>query len=167
MKSFLFGFILIISANQFAYTQSNKDEIEIQQAFGGNKYTIDNKRLTIKQMMKLMQNDESAYAKIKSGRALNTTATILGATGGVLIGLNVGVALAYSSDLNNETKWYMAAAGGVLVLISIPISIAGNKHTRQAVKYYNSSLNSQTLQNTKPEIRIGFTGSGIGLIIKI
>ncbi len=127
---------------------------------------MDGKVISLKQMKILMQYDESAYTQLKSGRANSTAATILGATGGFLIGLNIGAALA-NSNVNNNTKWGMAIAGGVLVLISIPISITGNNRILKAVDIYNTNLTSQSFRNTKPEYRIGFTRSGIGLIIKI
>ncbi|HHE64566.1 MAG TPA: hypothetical protein ENL09_00915 [Bacteroidetes bacterium] len=167
MKRIVIVFILIISANQFAFAQNNKDVIEVEQSFGGNKYTIGGKSLSIKQMKTLMINDESAYTQLKSGRAYSTAATILGATGGFMIGLNLGAALVNNSDANNETKWGLAIAGGVLVLVSIPLTIAGKKRTLKAVDIYNTNLTLESFHQTKPEFRIGFTGSGIGLIIKL
>lgn len=166
MKRLLTVFILILSANQFAYAQYN-DEIEVHQAFGGNKYSIGGKSLSIKQMKSIMKNDESAYAQLKSGRAHSTAATIIGATGGFMIGLNLGAALVNNNNVNDKTKWGLAIAGGVLVLVSIPIAITGKKRTLNAVDIYNENLNAQSNHKTKPEFRIGFTGNGIGLIIKI
>jgi hypothetical protein len=167
MKAFAFVFILILSATHFAYTQNNKNEIEIQHAFGGTKYSIDGKQITPKNMMQIMHYDEFAYAQIKSGRAYNTAATILAATGGVLIGLNVGFAIAENGNNdNNEVKWGMAIAGGVLVLITIPISITGTKRINNAVEIHNANLASQSFHKTKPEFRIGFTGTGLGMILK-
>lgn len=171
MKGFVFVLVLILSTTQFSYGQYDKDEIEVEQAFGGNKYSVDGKSISIKQMKTLMRYDEPAYAQLKSGKAYSTTATVLGATGGVLIGLNVGIALANSADntngSKNETKWYLAATGGALVLISIPISITGNKRINNAIKIYNANLTSQSFQKPKPVYRFGFTGNGFGLIIKI
>ena len=165
MKNFVFVFILILSATQLAHAQYNKDKIEVQQGFGGNKYSVDGKGISMKQMKTLMQYDEIAYAQFKSGRAYSTAATVLGATGGVLIGINVGIALANGS--NGGVLWGMAIVGGALVLITIPISITGTKRINNAIEIYNANLTLQSYQKPKPEFRIGFTGSGIGLIIKI
>jgi len=167
MKRTVIVFILIISANQFAFAQYNKDIIEVEQSFGGNKYTIGGKSLSIKQMKTLMKNDEIAYSQLKSGRAFSTAATILGASGGFMIGLNLGAALVNSSDVNNETKWGLAIAGGVLVIVSIPLAVVGKKRTLKAVNIYNENLNAQSYQKIKPEFRICFTGSSIGFIIKL
>ena len=166
MKVFIFVFVLILSANQFAYTQYNKDEIVVEQAFGGNKYSVEGKIMNMKQMKTLMQFDESAYAQLKSGRTHTTAATILGATGGFLIGLNVVLAIANGNNSDsNEVKWGMAIAGGVLVLITIPLSIIGNKRINNAVEIYNASLNSASFHKSRPELRVGFTGTGVGLIL--
>ena len=166
MKRLLTILILILSANQFAFAQYNNDEIEVHQAFGGIKYSIGDKSLSIKQMKTLMKNNESAYTQLKSGRAHSIAATVLGATGGFMIGLNLGAALVNNTN-NNETKWGLAIAGGVLVLVSIPIAIAGKKRTLKAVDIYNKNLDTQSNQKTKPDFRFGFTGTGIGLIINI
>ena len=164
-----FVFILILSATQLAHAQHNKDKIEVHQGFGGSKYSVGGKSISMKQMKTLMQYDESAYVQFKSGRAYNTAATVLGATGGVLIAINVGVALANGSTngSNGGVKWGMAIAGGVLVLITIPISITGTKRINNAIEIYNANLTLQSYQKSKPEFRFGFTGSGIGLMIKI
>ena len=166
MKGIVFVFVLILSTIQFSFGQYNKDKIEVEPAFGGNKYSVDGKSISLKQMKTLMRYDESAYAQLKSGIARSTAATILGATGGVLIGLNVGVAIANNrNNDSNGVKWGMAIAGGVLVLITIPISITGTKRINNAVKIYNSNLTSQSFQKPKPVYKFGFTGSGVGLIL--
>lgn len=168
MKKLAFVFIVFLSINQLAYTQGNKDKIEVQQTFGGTNFSIDGQRITKKQMMKLMQNEESAYIQIKSGKKHSTAATVVGAAGGFLIGFNVAAAMVNGrATSNNGVKWGMAIAGGVLVIISIPLAITGTNRTIKAINIYNENLDSQSFQKIKPDFRICFTGSGIGLIIKI
>lgn len=161
MKLFLSISILILSLNQPVYAQNNKDKIEIESSFGGYKYSRNGSDISMGKLVKIMKHDELAYPEIKAAKTKNTMTTILGATGGVLIGIPIGTAIA-----NGKPNWILAGIGAAIIVVSIPISIAGKHQAYRAVEMYNANLTTQSFHKPKPVFRIRFTEIGVGLNLK-
>jgi uncharacterized membrane protein YfcA len=103
-----------------------------------------------------MKTDNLAYSEMVSAKINSDMAIILGASGGFLLGYQVGKLIAgvYPNNL-------LALVGGVLMIASIPIMVQSNKTAKNAVRYYNDGLKQSAIH--KPDYRIGFNRNGLAL----
>ncbi len=113
------------------------------------------------QLISSMQNNAQAYKEIQQAKSTYVLATVVGATGGYLIGWPLGTALA-----GGEPNWVLAGVGAGLTLVSIPINKKFMRQARQAVTTYNSSVGKATTSIRKPEFKFTLTGAGIGMAYK-
>lgn len=139
-------------------TFCNAQKIVIEKVFGGNTYTQNGDHMTMKDLVKTMQSNKQAFDLIKNAQSNNTLASIVGFAGGGLIGWPIGTAVG-----GGDANWTLVGIGAGLVAIAIPISSSANKKATQAVELYNSSLNSTSFYEFKPEFKILANGNGIGL----
>jgi len=139
-------------------TFCNAQKIEMEKIFGGYKYTQNGNQMTMKNLVKTMESNKQAFDLIKKAQSNNTLASIIGFAGGGLIGWPIGTAIG-----GGDANWTLAGIGAGLVAIGIPISSSANKKTKQAVELYNSSLNSTSFYEFKPEFKVIANGNGIGL----
>lgn len=135
----------------------NAQKIEMEKIFGGYKYTQYGNEMTMRDLVKTMESNTQAFHLIKKAQSNNTLASIIGFAGGGLIGWPIGTALG-----GGEANWTLAGIGAGLVVVGIPISSSANKKTKQAVELFNSSLNSTSLYERKPEFKVIANGNGIG-----
>lgn len=155
-KLFLvFAFLLIGMSNLFAQNQSDSIEIRIS---AGVRYYQNGNKLTQRQLLRIMKTDNLAYSEMVSAKANSDAAIILGATGGFLLGYQVGKLIA---GVYPNNVW--AFVGGALMIASIPIMIQSNKKAKNAVRYYNDGLNQTGFY--KVELRIGMNENGVGLCL--
>ncbi|MDT0539074.1 hypothetical protein [Croceitalea sp. P059] len=154
MNKTIVTLILAIATMTFC----NAQKIEMEKVFGGYKYTQDGNLMTMKGLVKTMESDQQAFDLIKKAQSNNTLASIIGFAGGGLIGWPIGTAIG-----GGDANWTLAGIGAGLVAIGIPIQSSVNKKTKQAVELYNSSLNSTTFYEFKPEFKVIANGNGIGL----
>lgn len=141
-----------------AMTICNAQKIETKKVFGGYKYTLEGKNMTMNNLVNVMKSNPEALKLIKKARSNNVIASILGGAGGALIGFPLGAAVA-----GGEANWTLVGIGAGLVAVSIPISTGVNKTTKKAVELYNSSLTSTSYYQFKPEFKIVANENGIGL----
>jgi outer membrane lipoprotein SlyB len=141
-------------------TFCNAQKIEMEKVFGGYTYTQNGNQMTMKDLVKTMESNKQAFDLIKKAQSNNTLASIIGFAGGGLIGWPIGTAVG-----GGDANWTLAGIGAGLVAIGIPISSSVNKKAKQAVELYNSSLNSTSFYEFKPEFKILANGNGIGLSI--
>jgi uncharacterized membrane protein YfcA len=153
-KVFLVCAFLVIGLTQ-VLAQNLSDSIEIRISSGVRYYQNGNK-LTQKQLLTIMKTDNFAYREMVSAKTNSDMAIILGATGGFLLGYQVGKLIA---GVYPNNVW--ALVGGVLMIASIPIMIQSNKTAKNAVRYYNDGLKQSAIH--KPDYRIGFSGNGLAL----
>jgi hypothetical protein len=154
-KIYLLITVALISTSSFSQTNSN--EIFIRSSFFGTQYLQNGKRLTMSQMADLMQSNAEAYRNIKSAKAGNTWAGILGGIGGALIGYPIGTAIG-----GGDPNWALAAAGAGLVVVAIPISVSVNKKAKTAVTLYNEGLKT-TSGAPALQMQIHLTTSAVGM----
>ena len=139
-------------------TFCNAQKIEMEKVFGGYKYTQNGKQMKMGDLVNTMQSNANALEFIKKARTNNTFASILGGAGGALIGFPIGQSIG-----GGDANWTLAGVGAGLIVVAIPISSSANKKAKQAVELYNSSLNSTSYYEFKPEFQIIANGNGIGL----
>lgn len=139
-------------------TLCNAQKIEMEKVFGGYKFTQNGNQVTMKDLVKTMESNEQAFDLIKKAHLNNTLSSIIGFAGGGLIGWPIGTAIG-----GGEANWTLAGIGAGLVAISIPFSSSANKKAKQATELYNSSLNSTSFYEFKPEFEVLANANGIGL----
>ncbi|NKI25250.1 hypothetical protein HCG49_01580 [Arenibacter sp. 6A1] len=139
-------------------TFCNAQKIEIEKVFGGYKYSQNENQMTMKDLVKTIASNQQAFDLIKKAQSNNTLASIIGFAGGGLIGWPIGTAIG-----GGDANWTLAGIGAGLVAIGIPISSSANKKAKQAVELYNSSLNSTSFYEFKPEFKVIADGNGLGI----
>ena len=142
-------------------TFCNAQNIEMEKVFGGYKYTQNGNQMTMKDLVKTMESNKQAFDLIKKAQSNTTLASIIGFAGGGLIGWPIGTAAG-----GGDANWTLAGIGAGLIAIGIPISSSANKKAKQAVEIYNSSLNTVSFHEFKPEFTVIANGNGFGLSIK-
>ncbi len=154
MKQLLLTLTFLIAAMSYC----NAQEIEIDKVFGGYKFTQDGKQLSMGALVKTMESNQEAFKLMKSAKASNSAASVLGFAGGFLIGWPIGTALG-----GGEPNWTLAGAGTGLIAIGLPFSSQAKNKSKQAVELYNASLNSTVTNVFNPEFKFTLTGTGVGL----
>jgi hypothetical protein len=139
-------------------TFCDAQKIEMEKVFGGYKFTQNGNLLTMKDLVKTMESNQQAFDLIKKAQSNTTLASIIGFAGGGLIGWPIGTAIG-----GGDANWTLAAIGAGLIVVGIPFSSSANKKVKRAVELYNSSLNSTSLYEFKPEFKIIANGSAIGI----
>ena len=150
--------ILTLTFALATLTFCNAQQIEMEKVFGGYKYTQNGKLMKMKDLVKTMESNQQAFDLIKKAQSNNTISSIFSGAGGFLVGWPIGSALG-----GGDANWTLAGVGAGLIAIAIPFSSGANKNAKQAVELYNSSLNSTSFYEFKPEFKIIGNGNGIGL----
>jgi len=94
---------------------------------------------------------------MKWAKSNSDIATVLGFSGGLMIGWPVGTAIA-----GGDPNWVIAGVGAGFLAIGIPLSIRASKGMFQAVEIYNSNLNGTYFEQGLL-IRLGVTSRCVGL----
>lgn len=153
MKKLLF---LTITSLFISLTVSSQ-EIETKKIWGGYKFMQNGKNLNLKKMEKIMQDNNEALELIQSAKSNQTWGTILGVSGGFLVGLPLGSAIG-----GGDPQWALAGAGAALIVASIPITKAFYKKTTKAVELYNAGVSSSAY-NFNPSFNFNIRGNNIGI----
>lgn len=163
MKRTLFILTTIITFIFNGTAQNLKsDSIEVQKAFGGYKFFLNNKKLTTEKLLFTMKSNEPAYLEMKSSQKFNIAGIVTGSVGGFLLGQQIG-----NATKGNTPKWEMVALGSVISLLSIPLNIQAVKRSKKGVDLYNSSLSQTSFwKKEKPELHFCFGVNNIALNIK-
>ena len=158
MKHFISLLLFLVICHFSTLAQNQSDSIEIRIS-SGIKYYQNGNKLTQKQLFAIMKTDNLAYGEMVSAKSNSDAAIILGASGGFLLGYQVGKLIAggYPNNL-----W--ALVGGVLMISSIPIMIQSNKTAKNAVRYYNDGLKQSVLH--KADYSIGLSENGLGISMR-
>ncbi len=154
MKKTIVIFILTLTT----ITICNAQKIEIKKVFGGYQYSQNGNRMTMGKLIKVMESNSEALKFMKRAKSNNVLASILGGTGGALIGFPIGAAIG-----GGDVNWTLAGIGAGLVAIGIPISSGANKNAQKAVELYNASLISSSFYKFKPEFKFVANENGVGL----
>lgn len=159
MKRITIIMTLLTVAYSFTYGQASTDSISMKKVFGGYQFYQGDKRLNMNQLVNTMKPYEQAYKQIKSAQSTYTMAMILSYAGGFMVGWPLGAAIG-----GGEPNWAMAGIGAGLIVVTIPISQNFNKKVKLAVETYNGGLQTSSFWD-KNELKLSFTGNGIGLTL--
>lgn len=155
---FLLAFNFGININAQSQVENT---LELQSNFFGNKFYKGDTLIGINQVLDEMSSNEGTYNLMLSAKKDNVFAQILGATGGLLIGIPVGTALA-----GGDPKWALAGIGAGIIVVTIPISIKFKKKANKAILQHNNFIkNGAWLQNS-PTYKLGFGSNGLNFQIR-
>jgi len=134
----------------------NAQKIETKKVFGGYQYTLNGKKMSMRDLVEVMNSNSEALRYIQKAKSNNIMASILGGAGGALIGFPIGTAIG-----GGDPNWTLAGIGAGLIAIGIPVSSSANKNTQKAIDLYNSSSST----SFHPEFKIIGNGDGIGFAV--
>jgi len=158
-RNSLLAMLLAICLN-FSFGQTASDSISIKKIFGGYKFYQGEKKLSMSELVNIMQPNVEAFKEIKSAQSAFTLATIIGGVGGALVGWPIGTAIG-----GGKANWVMAGIGAGLIVASIPISQNFNRHSKQAVSIFNNGLKINSFWD-RNEIRFSISNDGVGLCLR-
>ncbi|GIJ94891.1 hypothetical protein CAPN002_21090 [Capnocytophaga stomatis] len=148
---------MAVASVSLSYSQ----QIEIKKTFGENRFYQDGKRLYMKDVIALMENNQEALALMKQAKKNYNINMPIALAGGGLIGWNLGKLM-----VGGKPNWVSSGIGVVLTGISIKILSNTNKKSKQAVEIYNSSLIKDTSYQFQPEFKLITNERGVGLCVK-
>jgi len=137
-------------------TVSFGQNIEIYKTFGGYRFERDSVSISPKMVLEAMKDNQLAYMEFKKAKTNLDVASILGFTGGLLIGFPLGTAIA-----GGEPEWGLAAGGVGLILASIPFNNAFKQHALTALDNYNNDVSTRRVK-----VNFYLAGAGGRLVIK-
>lgn len=123
--------------------------------FGGVRFEMDTLVLSPKQVLEILKEEPLAYEEFKLAKANYNVAGVLGFTGGILIGIPIGTAIA-----GGDPEWGLAAGGAALVLGSIHFNRMFKGRAFNALELYNKKYTSRL----KPTLH--FYGTQARLMIR-
>jgi hypothetical protein len=135
----------------------NAQEIKMYKTFGGVRFEMDTLVLSPKQVLEVLKGNSIAFEEFKRAKINYSVAGVLGFTGGVLIGLPIGTALA-----GGDPEWGLAAGGIGLLLASIPFNRAYKGRAFGAIELYNN--NNKETSRIKPTFH--FYGTQAKLVVR-
>lgn len=131
-------------------------KIEIYKTFGGYRFERDSVSISPKMVLEVMEDNPLAHMEFKKAKTNLDVASVLGFTGGLLIGIPLGTAI-----VGGEPEWGLAAGGLGLILISIPFNNAFKQHALSALDNYNAYISARRVK-----VNFYLAGAGGRLVIK-
>jgi len=116
----------------------NAQEIKMYKTFGGVRFEMDTLVLSPKQVLEVLKEEPLAYEEFKQAKVNYNVAGVLGFTGGVLIGIPIGTAIA-----GGDPEWGLAAGGAALILGSIHFNRVFKGRAFNALEIYNKKYSSR------------------------
>jgi hypothetical protein len=161
MKKITLLMALLIVSLSLTFGQTVTDSISMKKVFGGYQFYKAEKRLNMNQLVNAMKSNSQAYSQIKAAQSTYTLSSIMGLTGGFMVGLPLGTALG-----GGEPNWTVAGIGaGLLLVVYVPITQKFNKQAKQAIDTYNGGLQARSFWN-ESELGFSMTGNGVGLSLR-
>lgn len=133
--------------------------LSLSKSFGNVRFQRDSIIISPKQVADILTENPLASSEFKNARINASIASILGFSGGLLIGIPAGTALA-----GGNPEWGMALGGVALIVAAIPFNQIFAKKAQHALNLYNSQAQSSSLIN-RTEFFI--VGNGLGIKIKL
>lgn len=127
--------------------------------------TIDtklNQHISDTQFRKLFANNPIALKEINTSISQRKTSMVLAYVGGSLFGFTLGLGLTNLDDVDYSWGITLGATAGIVGL-GVLLNTSSKSHRKKAIEIYNSTFRDKTALE-KTYLKIGFTGSGVGLI---
>jgi hypothetical protein len=147
----ILSFVTLCNVTSFA-----QKKLAVYKTFGGVVYELDSIAVSTKQVKMILQQNPHAYKEFRLAKTNSTVDTLLGFSGGLLVGFPIGEAIA-----GVKPEWGFAAVGAVLLGVSIPFNISFKNRAVSAIDIYNETTPTSRIQPS-----FHFTGSGANLTIK-
>ncbi|MFZ1808923.1 MAG: hypothetical protein WAU36_16955 [Cyclobacteriaceae bacterium] len=148
--------LIIFFCLSICSTVSFGQKIEIYKTFGGYRFEKDSASISPKMVLEAMKDNQLAHLEFKKAKTNLDAASVLGFTGGLLIGFPIGTAIA-----GGEPEWGLAAGGVGLILASIPFNNAFKQHALTALDNYNADFSARRVK-----VNFYLAGAGGRLVIK-
>ncbi len=147
-------FIALFTLVSFA---CQAQDITVYKTFGGLRFERDTLIISAKQVQYILEVNPTAFAEFKKARVNSAVASVLGFSGGLLIGVPIGTAL-----VGGNPEWGLAMGGAALLITSIPFNRAFKRHALSAVDIYNQQNSSSLLERTE----LFWAGTGLGIRLR-
>jgi predicted MFS family arabinose efflux permease len=115
----------------------NAQRIEIYKTFGGVQFEREGEAISATQVQSILAINPDAHALFKKARTNSSIASVMGFTGGLLIGVPLGTAL-----VGGDPEWGLALAGAGVLVLSIPFNKAFQRNAVDALDQYNAQQSS-------------------------
>lgn len=148
--------LLLLFLTTLAFV-SQAQEITVHKTFGGLRFERDSLILSPKQVQYILEVNPTALAEFKKARKNSGVASVLGFTGGLLVGIPIGTAI-----VGGNPEWGLAAGGAALIVASIPFNTAFKRHAQNSVDLYNQQKTSRLLERTE----LFWVGTGVGIRVR-
>lgn len=152
---------IILFITSFSAQSQDDNKLYMKSSFWGNKFFKGDTIISVNQVLYEMAPNESVYTLMKSAKTDFVFAQILGATGGIMLGWEVGTAIG-----GGDPNWAIAGVGGGLIGISIPISINFRKKANAAILEHNKLIAASNKPSYKPAYNLGFDGKNIKFLYR-
>jgi hypothetical protein len=146
-------FVTLFLANSYS-----QKKLTMYKTFGGVVYEMDSLTLSPKQVMMVLKQNPEAFTEFKIAKRKATISSILGFTGGLLIALPLGTAIA-----GGQPEWIYAGGGAVLFLASIPFNTSFRGHALNALEIYNANPATSKI---RVSTSFHFYGTGASIILR-
>ena len=157
LANLLVLFILILVGNFSAHAQTD-NSLYLKSNFWGNKFFKGDTIISVNQVLYEMSPNESTYNLMLSAKKDFVLAQILGATGGLFIGIPIGTAL-----VGGEPNWILAGIGVGIIGITIPISMNFKKKANEAISLHNRRIKNSAQLECKPTYNLQLGSNGLNL----
>ncbi len=161
MKILFTFIILVLMGVPKLKAQELSRKIDIEKGYKYNGIYLDKE-----ETYRLLKNNEQAYRSLKPAKINNTISFLLFSAGLAAVVAPLEAKIDNNKDTNPTHIASFIGIGLGLIAISIPIRRKATRQTKSAVELYNAGLSSNFNQKSQPELQIGFTGNGPGLIMK-
>lgn len=158
MNKMILTIAFVFTALNFCLAQ----KIEIEKTHGRYNFIQNDENLSLSVLAHKLKPNDEAHKLIRKARTRSAFSSLFAFAGGGVIGWSIATGVRDDDDID----WAIAGAGAGLIVIAIPISYGANRKAKEAVEKYNSSLNSTSYNNFKPEFEIIANGNGIGLSMR-
>jgi hypothetical protein len=116
----------------YAHAQLASDTIEVRTKPMRTLYYYHGLRMTDKQLVKLFENNDTAYQLLQSALTYKGLSFVLSLTGGYFLGMGT------AQSILSGTLVPLPVMGGItLIVVSIPATITYNRRKLRAVGIYN------------------------------
>lgn len=150
-KHFLLGVLTLLTL------AGRGQNITVYKTFGGLRFERDTLVISPKQVQYILEANPMAFDEFKKARLNSAVASVLGFSGGLLIGVPLGTAI-----LGGDPEWGLAMGGAALLISSIPFNRAFKRHAFNAVDIYNQQNSSSVLERTE----LFWAGTGLGIRLR-
>ncbi len=158
MKKLSLAMLLLFTGLSSLFCQYFNDTIKTEKVFGGYQYYQYENRLSMNELVDLLEEDYEAHTQLKAARLNYQLSNMLGFVGAIMVGYPLGTAIA-----GGNAQWVLAGIGAGLVIVSIPVSGLASRQAKTAIETFNRYLKESHGQNP-PELFIELKPGSFGIV---